>query len=196
MSDGPWLWFLAGPNGAGKSSTYGRRLSRQMPVLSPDDFARDISPQAPEKAALRAGRMTLARIAEFLKARASFAVETTLSGELHPRIARRAKSDGWNLGLVYVGVGSADLAIKRVEERRRSGGHDVPASDVRRRYERSLRNLPVMFRLADHVLVFDNSFAEGRMRTLLVARQQRIVFRNVATSGMGAKRSGLRVAIP
>jgi len=52
----------------------------------------------------------------------------------------------------------------------------VPALDVRRRYERSLRNLPIMFRLADEVLIFDNSFAEGRMRRLLVARQQRLVF--------------------
>jgi len=115
MSGEPWLWLLAGPNGAGKSSTYGRILSQQMQVLSPDEFARRISPHAPEKVPLRAGRMTIGYITDFLRGRSSFAVETTLSGELHLRIARQAKSNGWNLGLVYIGLVSAELAIKRVE---------------------------------------------------------------------------------
>ena len=177
MTPKPWLWLLAGPNGAGKSSTYGRILARQMQVVSPDDFARQILPSAPQKAKLRAGRMTIGRISDLLKERSSFAVETTLSGELHLRVARQAKSERWNLGLVYVGLASPELAIKRVEERRRSGGHDVPAADVRRRYQRSLRNLPVIFALADEVLAFDNSFAKGQMKTVLVARRQRVLFK-------------------
>jgi len=70
----PWLWLLAGPNGAGKSSSYGTILSAQMQVISPDDFARQIYPSAPEKAALRAGRLTISRISDLLRERRSFAI--------------------------------------------------------------------------------------------------------------------------
>lgn len=157
MSEKPWLWLLAGPNGAGKS-TFAPDLSATIEnIIGPDAIATQLLPIAPERAALPAGREAIRHIREALKERRSFAIETTLSGRFHFRVARDAKSQGWNIGLTYIGLSTSELAIKRVRKRRHKGGHHVPAADVRRRYERSLRNLPFFFRLADAVLILDNS---------------------------------------
>jgi predicted ABC-type ATPase len=193
-SSAPRLWLLAGPNGAGKS-TYAPTLSASVgQVITADEIARRLSPTAPERVPLLAGREAINRMRVLLGNRESFAIETTLSGSLHLRLARQAKSEGWYLGLVYVGLRSSDVAIRRVRNRKRKGGHGVPATDVRRRYQRSLQNLPIIFGIADEVLVFDNSSARQPMRKVLEARRRRVVF---AAPGLpnwlsGALRPALR----
>ncbi len=178
MSEKPWLWLLAGPNGAGKS-TYAPNLSAAIEqIIGPDAIAGQLLPTAPEKAALQAGREAIRHIRQSLNERRSFAIETTLSGRLHLRVVHRAKSEGWNVGLVYIGLANPRKAIERVRQRRLRGGHDVPATDVRRRYERSLRNLPSFFRLADAVLVLDNSSTKHPMKMVLEARQEKVTFRS------------------
>lgn len=98
MTDDLWLWLLAGPNGAGKS-TYSPNLPVEE-IVNPDVIARNILPDAPEKAALQAGRLARLRMRELMKARRSFAVETTLAGRHHLQDVSVAKSEGWNIGLV------------------------------------------------------------------------------------------------
>jgi predicted ABC-type ATPase len=60
--------------------------------------------------------------------------------------------------MYFVWLPSPELALLRIEDRVRHGGHDVPSRDVRRRFDRSIHNL---FReylcLMDSVFVFDNS---------------------------------------
>src|SRR5262249_34975332 len=146
-------------------------------IIGPDAIAEQLLPIAPEKAALPAGREAIRHIRESVKARRSFAIETTLSGRFHFQIGQSARSQGWNVGLVYIGLSSAKLAIKRVQQRRRAGGHHVPAADVCRRYERSLGNLPLFFRLADAVFVLDNSSTKHPMKMILGARLGRVTFR-------------------
>jgi predicted ABC-type ATPase len=176
MIEAPWLWFVAGPNGAGKSTYLEEHFAQVAEIIRPDEIATNLSPEAPHRAALRAGRETLRLMDASLKMRQSFAVETTLSGGLHLRLAERAKSDGWRIGLVYVGLASVDLAIERVRQRTLAGGHHVPAADVRRRYQRSLKNLATMRRMADEFLAFDNSSASARMKPVFKARRGRTVF--------------------
>jgi predicted ABC-type ATPase len=175
MNEKPWLWLLAGPNGAGKS-TFAPNLSATIgSILGPDAIAVRLLPTAPEKAALQAGREAIRLKRKSLKERRSFAIETTLSGVSYLRDARAAKSQGWNLGLTYIGLSTPELAIKRVQRRRRNGGHHVPARDVRRRYKRSLRHLPLFFRLADAVFVLDNSSRKPGI--VLQARSGKVLFR-------------------
>jgi predicted ABC-type ATPase len=170
MSAAPWLWLLAGPNGAGKS-TYAPNLAAIVEeVVGPDAIAQQLLPTAPEKATLTAGRPAVARKRELLRERQSFAVETTLSGRSHLRDVQQAKSEGWNVGVIYIGLASPALAIARVRERRLAGGHDVPPQDVRRRYDRSLRNLAVACTIADLVVVLDNSGRRPMTRVLEVRR--------------------------
>jgi hypothetical protein len=57
----------------------------------------------------------------------------------------------------YVVIGSAAQAVERVRLRVKLGGHDVPAADVVRRYERSLRHLlDDYLPLADEWGLWDN----------------------------------------
>ena len=57
-----------------------------------------------------------------------------------------------------------DLALRRIADRVRMGGHDVPAESVRRRFERGLHNLFHVYRpLLDSLIMFDNSTDEPRI---------------------------------
>ena len=173
----PWLWLLAGPNGAGKS-TYAPKLAALVDeIVRPDELAYQLSREAPERVALAAGRLAVQRINELLEQRRSFAIETTLSGRLHLQVVERATRAEWSIGVVYIALGSPELAVERVRERTSRGGHYVPANDVRRRFARSLRNLSSVSRHADRLLVLDNSSTRGRMKRVLEAKSGEVVFR-------------------
>ncbi len=172
----PWLWLLAGPNGAGKS-TYAPKLRADVEeIVGPDEFAYRLARSAPDRAALRAGRLAVQRRNELLRERRSFAVETTISGSGHLSLVEQARRDGWSIGIIYIGLGSDELAIERVRERVRQGGYDVPAEDVRRRYQRGLDNLALIYELADRLIVLDNSSAQDPMRRVLEVNRGHFLF--------------------
>ena len=111
----------------------------------------------PFKAALAAGREVIARTRYYLDQCVSFAVETTLAGSGPLETMRRAKRPGFKVRLIYVALDSPERNIQRVRERVTQGGHGVPNDDVRRRYIRSLENLPEALKVADSAVVYDNS---------------------------------------
>jgi predicted ABC-type ATPase len=177
MTQAPWLWLVAGPNGAGKT-TYARSISSEVDeIVRPDLLAIELSPEDPDRVALRAGRLAIARIKSLLEQKRSFAVETTLSGKFHFDAAKRAKSAGWNVGIVYIGLTSPTVAIARVRLRKLGGGHNVPPADVRRRYHRSLVNLASVFGIADRLVVLDNSSSRTPMKRLLETNRGQVIFR-------------------
>lgn len=48
-------------------------------------------------------------------------------------------------------------------DRRAQGTHDEPDRDIRRRYERSLANLPAALKLANEAWLYDNAGDQPRM---------------------------------
>ena len=59
---------------------------------------------------------------------------------------------------MYLWLQSADLAVERVRERVRAGGHDVAEEVIRRRYATGLKNFWRIYQpLADTWAVYDNS---------------------------------------
>ena len=72
-------------------------------------------------------------------------------------IVRRAKTAGYRTVLVYVSLGDPELHIERVRLRVSQGGHDIPDTDICRRYWRSLMHAPEALRLVDEAVVLDNS---------------------------------------
>ncbi len=72
-----------------------------------------------------------------------------------------ARQLGFDVVLIYVGTTGAEINVARVHNRVLLGGHDVPEEDIRRRYERSLSNLPIAVSRADYSLIFDNSTNNG-----------------------------------
>jgi predicted ABC-type ATPase len=159
----PQFILVAGPNGSGKSTitSSGAKLFAALPILDPDAIARTIQVDAKGSSALAAGRQALQRAAEHLESRTNFAIETTLSGHNYLRMMLDARQLGFDVILIYVGTTNADINVARVNSRVLLGGHDVPEEDIRRRYERSLANLPIAVERAKYALIFDNSTKNG-----------------------------------
>jgi predicted ABC-type ATPase len=59
---------------------------------------------------------------------------------------RRAKLAGYLVTIVFIYLDSADTSVARVRERVRRGGHDVPESDIRRRFHRCFSNFWRIYR--------------------------------------------------
>ncbi|MEZ4457852.1 MAG: zeta toxin family protein [Gemmatimonadales bacterium] len=157
----PLVVVVAGPNGAGKSTAAPSLLQEALSVsefVNADAIAAGLSAFRPESVAFAAGRLMLARIRALGMARADFAFETTLaSRSFAPRLTRLREA-GYRLHLAFLSLPNPDLAVARVAERVRAGGHDVSEFVIRRRFVAGLRNLFSLYlELADTWQVFDNS---------------------------------------
>src|SRR5262249_52319576 len=71
---------------------------------------------------------------------------------------RSLRDAGYQIHLVYLWVASPDLAVARVAERVRTGGHSIPEATIRQRYQRSIDNFFKLYRpLSDFWEVYDNT---------------------------------------
>jgi predicted ABC-type ATPase len=100
------------------------------------------------------------QIDESISARRSFSFETTLSGNNHQHIISKCQQAGYRVAVHYVYVSDVELAIKRVINRVLLGEHDVPETDQRRRYRRSLENASELFQNCDEAFVCLNDTLE------------------------------------
>lgn len=139
-----------------------------FPFIDPDEVAHNLRPDAPQMAMIEAGRLVIERAHELLRQRQSFAIETTLSGHMQLRLMSEAKRDGYAVYLMYVCGETPNLNIVRVKQRVGEGGHNVPVADIRRRYQRSLDNLPHAMQIADVIALFDTTGQEGHRRALII----------------------------
>lgn len=157
----PRVVLLAGPNGAGKSTVAPRLLQGALRVdefVNADVIAKGLSAFAPERVAIQAGKLMLARTRELAAMRASFAFETTLASRSFAPWLNRLRQTGYQFRLIFLWLPSDEVAIDRVAERVRLGGHSVPAETVQRRYSAGLRNFFRLYRpLADRWYFYDNS---------------------------------------
>ena len=163
----PTIYLISGCNGAGKTTFAKEFLPKEVKCLrflNADEMARGLSPLDPAAGAARAARLLLSEVRSAIEGRRTFGLETTLSGLTYGRMLSNARERGYAVKLFYLWLPSATVAIRRVRERVRKGGHAVPSADVRRRYTRSLRNLSAHYLpLADEWIIFDNSRREPRV---------------------------------
>jgi predicted ABC-type ATPase len=172
------MWMLAEPNGAGKSTT-GRELLAGFEideVLNPDEFASRLAQDRLPHVRWRAGVQKIERERELIQEGRPFARETTLAGRTILAAVGRAKKSGYRIGLIYVGLKNVNLAISRVRARAAKGGHDVPEDFIRRRYSRSLENLPEVAMLVDQAHILDNSSSRSPAVRLMEIRAGKIVY--------------------
>ena len=154
----PVCHVVAGPNGSGKSTFALRYLpdfAGSVEYVNPDLMAQGMSPTDIRLSAIKAGKLTLERIAQLISERASFAFETTLSGRGHLRLLSEAKAAGYQIAIYYLWMPEPAALPLRIGHRVLAGGHDVPTDDVMRRYARSRANVKEYAALADTLLVFD-----------------------------------------
>jgi predicted ABC-type ATPase len=98
---------------------------------------------------------------------------------------------GYQVNIVYLWLPTADLAIARVAERVRAGGHDVPADVVRRRFTRGRRNFLAMYRpLADRWRLYDASSLRGPRLVASGGRQIRTIVHDRSTWRTASGESG------
>ncbi|MFH1146418.1 MAG: zeta toxin family protein [Pseudomonadota bacterium] len=145
----PTVYVISGPNGAGKTTFANEFLPDFVhcrEFLNADLIAAGLSPFAPETQNFRAGRLLLTRIKELTKAKQDFGFETTLSGRSYVSLLSKMQTDGYSIVLFFLWLPSADLAVARVRNRVQQGGHNVPESIVRRRFEAGIRNLFQLYR--------------------------------------------------
>ncbi len=105
-----------------------------------------------------AGREVLSQWRQFIERRVSFAIETTLAGIGPIERIRQARIAGYGVRVYYVAIDTPELNVERVRRRVLQGGHGIPERDIRRRYDRSLTNAPVVLTLAEQASVLDNSY--------------------------------------
>ena len=177
----PSLYVIAGPNGAGKTTFIRRFLPRRLGLLefvNADEIARGLSPLAPERAQLEAGRMMINRLRRFISEGRDFAMETTLSGRTYRNILRQAKEAGYETHLDFLALPTVEDSIRRVAIRVTQGGHNVPEPDIRRRFPLGLQNLFALYRpFLDTWNLYRNGddaelIAHGTPNTIEITRKQ------------------------
>lgn len=163
--ESPSVVVIAGPNGAGKSTTAPALLADVLGVsefINADVIAQGLSAFNPEGAAIEAGRVMLTRLKELAASRANFAFETTLASKTFAPWITRLCQGGYEFHLVFLYLPSADMAVERVADRVRAGGHHVADEVVRRRYVGGIRNFFRLYRpLASSWRFYDNADRSG-----------------------------------
>lgn len=172
------VYIIAGPNGAGKT-TFAREFLPNYAdcrnFINADLIAQGMSPFSPEQVAFRAGRLMLEQVDFYTKREESFGLETTLSGRSYLSLIRRLKQRQYAAHFFYLWVPTVELALSRIRIRVLSGGHDVRVEDVRRRFDRSIRNFLRRYRpLADTWTLYDNTSRVPRIIASMESGQVQI----------------------
>ena len=157
-------YVIAGPNGAGKTTFAKTFLPEYLDCkvfINADLIAGGIAPLAPDQAAIKAGKLLLSEIRGTAKRGVDFGFETTLSGRSHANLFRELAQAGYAIHLFFLWIPNVEISLKRIAERVRRGGHDIPEQAARRRFYRGIENL---FKLYDSLvsswIIFNNSGAE------------------------------------
>lgn len=159
------ITVLAGVNGAGKSSIGGAFLRQSGGAFfNPDEVARKLRATSPGLSQAEANAAAWKKGKDLLVAAiesgTDFALETTLGGETITNLLIEAAKQGTQVQIWYAGLENVELHLRRVAARVKIGGHNIPESDIRRRWIGSHQNLIRLIPWVTMLLVYDNS-AEG-----------------------------------
>ncbi|MBR5610191.1 MAG: zeta toxin family protein [Bacteroidales bacterium] len=159
----PKLFIIAGCNGAGKTTASFTILPEILnchEFVNADIIAKGLSPFAPEKAAVAAGRILLERVKELMESGKDFAIETTLATRTHVKMIKEAQERGYIVTILFFWLNMPSLAIERVRLRVQSGGHNVSEDKIRRRYDMGIIHLFQLYLpICDYWIIIDNSNA-------------------------------------
>ena len=177
------MYIISGPNGSGKTTASYSILPELLDCsefVNSDEFAKHLSPFAPEGAYITASRLMLKKVRYLFERREDFCIETTLATRSLLKMVRWAQQQGYYVTVLYFWLSSPELAIERVASRVQAGGHDIPEETVRRRYRVGLNYLfRDYIRECDKWILADNSnppfeiIAEGTKKGLIIRDMQR-----------------------
>ena len=170
MGDAPFLLMVAGPNGSGKSTLTEYLIEAGLNLgehINPDEIATTID--MPEPARSKQAQA----IADFqrescLTNQLSFSFETVMSHPSKVDFLVRADDAGYDVTLYFVCTSDPEINVRRVENRVRRGGHDVPHDRIVARYWRTLGWLAHAALVARRTVLFDNSALLGYLANSLL----------------------------
>lgn len=130
--------------------------------VNSDEIAKGLSPFNAESiaVAVEAGRIMHKRMKELIASGETFALETTLATRTIVKLMEEAQERGYYVTLLYFWLNTPDLAVERVKMRVAAGGHNIPESTIRRRYDSGIRNLFELYLpVSDYWMITDNSMS-------------------------------------
>ncbi len=154
------LIIVGGPNGVGKTTLAKEIIADQhVTYVSADDIAYKLAPDNPESVRIQAGKLFFERLNSAVSRGENILIESTLSGKsLLPIIDRYQNEHNYSVALVFIYLATVDICIERVAIRVKKGGHYVPVSDIKRRFNRSLYNFWNLYRpISNQWYIFYNS---------------------------------------
>jgi predicted ABC-type ATPase len=126
--------------------------------INADRIAEGLDGFSPASVSITAGRIMVERLRYLAERAESFGFETTLASKAFVPWIRKLRADGYTFLLFSDALRSSDIAVARVTERVRLGGHRVDEEVIRRRFSRGIRNFFGLYRpLADGWWFYDNS---------------------------------------
>lgn len=128
--------IVAGVNGAGKSSLIGV-LRKEITSLG--EIVESIE-----------------MIDDCLEKEICFTQETTLSGHRILATIKKAIEKGYYIRLYYVGLNTVEESLARIENRVKKGGHNIPDTDVKRRFNKRFEDLIAVLQYCDEATFYDN----------------------------------------
>lgn len=158
MDEKPQLIIIGGANGSGKTTLAREFVALEnYKYLGADEIARELNARNPETVAIEAARHFSRKFGELLEKRKSFVVESTLSGLSLRKWIEKAQKFDFTIEILFVYLSSPELCIQRVKARVAKGGHNVPETDIRRRFDRANSNFWCVYKdLADEWSLFFN----------------------------------------
>jgi predicted ABC-type ATPase len=158
----PILLLLVGASGSGRTTFYDSHLKTVFPKLL------KVSASLLEQAETDEERKRLLKTGE------SFVYQDVV---FDPQLIREAKSTAFEVKAVYLANEDPTLNLGRVLIRVNNGGRFAPVSRIPGDYAKGLKQLPKIRKLADDLMLFDNTahargprlvahFQQGRLQKL------------------------------
>ena len=176
------MYIISGCNGSGKTTASYTLLPELLDCsefVNSDEFAKSLSPFAPESAYIMASRYMLKKIDYLFERREDFCLETTLATRSLVKMVRSAQEKGYFVTVIYFWLNSPDMAVERVAKRVAAGGHNIPEETIRRRYNVGLNYFfNVYMPVCDKWILADNSeppfklVAEGSKKGMQIRQTQ------------------------
>jgi predicted ABC-type ATPase len=167
LTESPICFVIGGPNGAGKTTFANEFLPNEGKseiFINADLIAAGLSPFNPDIEAITAGRLLIEQIERHAAKKEIFAFESTLSGTGHMQRIRTLKENGYLVIIFYVMLEDVEVSLNRIKDRVSQGGHNIPETDARRRFPKSILNFLNLYApLADAWKIYDNTKNEKRL---------------------------------
>ena len=148
--------LYAGVNGAGKSTLYqSSHYQTDFPRVNTDEILREFGDWRNPADLMKAGKIAVQRLNDYLQTEISFNQETTLCGHTIIKNIKKAKAQGYLIEMHYVGLDSSETAKLRIAERVKMGGHGIPDQDVEKPYKESMEIISSCWQNLDDCSVLD-----------------------------------------